>query len=323
MKSDKLVDAMEFLPDEMLEQTDRIRQKRTFKWWKPLIATAACLCLIFGAMFIFAAGGAGASNDEKSMEIGDAMYYEGETVADGGVGSSAVAVPQLENQKLIRTVRMEAETETLDPLLTAMDTKITELQGYVEHREVYNGSKNSRRTRRVEMTVRVPADKLDVFLSHMQDNAHIVSTNETVENITLTYVATESRMKALQTEEERLLELMEKAANMSDLLQIEKRLTEVRAQLEQVTSQLRVYDNQVDYGTVELTVAEVREYTEVTEPETVWERIGTGLKTSFEDLGTFFTDLFVFFIVALPYLAIIAVVLTVVLIIIRRRRRKK
>lgn len=323
MKSDKITDSMEFLPDEMLDATDRIRQKKTIKWWKPLTAVAACLVLLFGAMLIFAATGA-TSSDKATEEVGMAAPMENAMFSDGSAGSTAVAKPQPTNQKLVRTVSMEAETEELEPLLAGVEAKLSELEGYVELREVYNGGKNAkRRIRRVEMTLRIPADKLDAFVDYAQDSAHIVSTNETVENITLTYVATESRVNALKAEEERLLELMKQAKNMSDLLQIEKRLTEVRAELEQVTSQLLIYDNMVDYGTLKLTVSEVKEYTEVEEPETVWERITSGLKNSFASLGTFFTELFVFIVVALPYLAIIAVVLTVTVIFIRRRKRKK
>ena len=48
MSAEKLLDAMQYLPDEMLEQTDRLRQRKSFRW-KPLVATAACLCLLLGA----------------------------------------------------------------------------------------------------------------------------------------------------------------------------------------------------------------------------------------------------------------------------------
>lgn len=325
MKPEKIVDAMDFLPDEMLLETNRIRQKKPIKWWKPLTAVAACLVVVFVAMIIFAATGGARSNDKASMEMGSAIApgeMMDESIADGMSGSTA-EVPMPENRKLIRKVRMEAETETLDTLLAALDQKITELQGYVEMRESYNGAMgNVRRSRHVEMTVRIPADQLDAFLSHVGENAHVVSTNETVDDITLTYVATESHMNALKTEETRLLELLKQAKNMSDLLQIEQRLTEVRYDLERITSQLMVYDNQVDYSTVNLTVSEVREYTEVTEPETVWERIGSGFGDSLESLGEFFVDLFVFLIVALPYLAVIGVVVLVTVLIIRKKRKK-
>ena len=325
MKSDKVMDAMDFLPEEMLLEADRVRQKRKMKWWKPLTATAACLVLIFGAMFIFAASGAKASNDKATMEMGSAMApgVLKEDVLTDGEASGTAQTPVADDRKLIRTVNMEAETETLDTLMTALEEKITELQGYVEKRETHNGAMGiERRSRYVTMTIRIPAEKLDAFLSHVGNSAHVVSANETVDDITLTYVATESRMNALKTEEERLLELMKQAKDMGDLLQIEQRLTEVRYDLERITSQLLVYDNRVEYGTVELSVSEVREYTEVTEPETVGERIGAGLKNTLKSLGTFFTNLFVGFVVGLPYIAIVGVVLTAVMIIIRKKRKK-
>lgn len=324
MKPEKIVDAMDYLPDEMLYETEKIRKKKPIKWWKPLTAAAACLVLVFVAMIVFAGSGA-RSNDKATMEMGSAIApgeVKDEGLADGMSGSTA-EVPVAENRKLIRTVNMEAETETLDTLMTALDEKITQLQGYVEMRESYNGAMGiERRSRRVDMTIRIPADKLEEFLTHVGNSAHVVSTNESVDDITLTYVATESRMNALKTEEARLLELMEQAKNMSDLLQIEQRLTEVRYELERITSQLMVYDNQVDYSTVNLTVAEVREYTEVTEPETVWERIASGFGDSLESLGDFFVNLFVFIIVALPYLLVIGVVMVVAILIIRKKRRK-
>lgn len=85
-------------------------------------------------------------------------------------------------------------------------------------------------------------------------------------------MAITSRITALETEESRLLELLAAAANMSDLLEIESRLTEVRTELEKVKSQLRIYENQVSYGTIYLTVSEVKEYTVVEEPENSGDR---------------------------------------------------
>ena len=150
-----------------------------------------------------------------------------------------------------------------------------------------------------------------------------MSNRETADDITLSYVATESRMKALETEEARLLELLAEAKDMADLLQIENRLTQVRTELEQVKSQLRVMDNKVDYGTLYLTVREVKEYTVVEEPETVWERIGTGFMESLQSLGDFFVELFVFVIVALPYLVLIGALVTAAILLLRWGKKKK
>lgn len=231
------------------------------------------------------------------------------------------------NRKLIQTVNMDVETEDLDAVLQQIDGRIAELGGYVESSNVQNGSAYSgKRYRSADMTIRIPAKDLEVFIDKVGEVSNIVSSRKTVEDITLNYVATESRMKALQTEEARLLELLAQAETMDDLLTIESRLTDVRTELEQVTTALRVFDNQVDYATIHLNIEEVTEYTEVTEPETVWQRIGAGFKKSLKGVGKFLRELFVFLVVASPYLVLIAAITLGTLFIIRfsiRRKRKK
>lgn len=231
--------------------------------------------------------------------------------------------PAATNQKLIRKIHLEAETEDLDALLAAVMEKINQLGGYVEQQEVYYGSPSAqRRYRRGTLTLRIPAEKLDDFVAKVTESSNIVSSNETTENVTLTYVATQSRIKALETEQTRLLELLAKAETTKDLLEIESRLTEVRTELEKVSSQLRTLDNQVDYGTVNLTISEVKEYTVVEEPESIWQRIGTGFMQSLKNLGNFFTELFVFVVVAFPYLLLIGAIAVIVVLVIRFRRKR-
>ena len=236
--------------------------------------------------------------------------------------TTSVALP--ENRKLIQTFRINAETEDLNTLLSQLNSQIAQLSGYVEGQNVYNGSAYSgRRYRNAELTVRIPADQVESFVNQMSQIANVVSSNKTVEDITLKYVSTESRMKALQTEEARLLELLSKAETMDDLLTIEKRLTEVRYELESVTSSLRVYDNRVDYATVHLTVNEVKEYTVVDDPETVGERISAGWKETVSDLREGFEDFVVGLVVNFPYLLMWAAVITVVIVLIIRHKKKK
>lgn len=287
---------------------------------KRLALILACL------MVCLLAFGCAKANDSASMEKSDAEVggtsNDGSSVLTDSVQSSSATVDP--GQKLIRKVWLDAETEDMDSLLSGINQQVTDLGGYIESRNIYNGSQYSGyRYRSGSLTVRIPADKMDAFVQHVADNANITSNKETADDITLTYVATESRLTALQTEEARLLELLAEAKDMSDLLQIEGRLTEVRTELEQVKSQLQVYDNQVNYGTIYLDINEVKEYTVTEEPETVWERIGTGFMQSLKDLGSFFTEMFVFVVVGLPYLVILGVVVTAAILLIRWHRKKK
>lgn len=235
----------------------------------------------------------------------------------GGSGeSTSTALP--ENRKWIVTVYMHAETEELDPAIAGVDAKIASMGGYVEDQSIYNGSTyDSRRYRSANLTIRIPVEKVDEFAAEVSGIANVVSKEKNLEDITLTYSATESRVKALETEQTRLLELLAEAENMSDLLEIEGRLTDVRYELEQVTSQLRLYNNQIDFATVQLNLSEVQEYTPTEEP-TLWERISGGFMDSIEGVGEGFVDIFVWIIVCSPYFAVFAAVSAVVMLLFKR-----
>ena len=264
---------------------------------------------------------------EESMDAPESPEYslnDSSSAADSASGETAI---DTQNQKLIRTVYMDAETEDMDALLSQVQARINELGGYVEAREVYNGSMyNSTRYRNANLTVRIPADKLNAFVDHVSQVSNITSSQETVDDVTLQYVAIESRIKALETEQQTLLDLMAKAETMSDLLTIESRLTEVRYELENINSQLRVYDNKINYATIHLDISEVVEYTEP-EPENGWQRMGKGFVKSVKGVGNGLKEFFIWLVAAIPYLLLIGMIGAGIFLIIwgsiRRGRKKR
>lgn len=288
-------------------------------------------CMFLSILMLLVFTGCSASNEMATDSAvtngfkGDYSYSteqgSPEVAPDMTGNSSGTSIP--EGRKWIVTVDMRAETEDLNALLEQINQHVADLNGYVEDQNIYNGSTYaSRRYRYANLTIRIPADQADSFTTQMGSLSNVVSHNKRLDDVTLSYVATESRMKALQAEEARLLELMGKAETMSDLLAIESRLTDVRYELESVTSQLRVYDNLVDYATINLNIEEVQEYTPVAE-ETLWQRISSGFMDSLKGLGNFFVELFVFLIVSLPYLAFIAAIVVVIVWLCKRSAKKR
>lgn len=294
------------------------------------------LAILFALMFVLSLlTGCGASAPKNEVAM-DAPAAEApmadmapmESALSSGTSQEQMSLP--ENEKIITTMYVNAQTEDMDAILSSVHKKLAQLGGYIEAQDIYNGSAYaSYRYRNADLTIRIPAENLSSFMSHVSENANVVSENTQTQNITLTYVAVESRLQALETEHDRLLELMEMAENMEDLLLIEARLTEVVAELEEVTAQLRVYDNQVSYSTVHLSLEEVVEYTQIEEePETVWQRIATGFGKSIRNLGEGFVNVFVFLVANLPYLVLIAAIATAVVLLrkklkIRKKARRK
>lgn len=266
------------------------------------------------------------SNDiySSAAEAPAAAVEEEGKFDDGSSGGVEVKDTQ---RKLIKNVDMNVETETFEELLATVQDKTRKLGGYIEQSYTYNGSSYyGRGVRNASLTVRIPAEKLDEFLSAVSEVSNVISRNESVSDVTLQYVDMESRKKALLAEQDRLLELLGRVETIEDIISLESRLSEVRYQLESMESQLRTMDNQVSYSTVYLSIEEVTKLTPVKE-QTVWEKISTGLADNMNDLGNGILNFGIGLIVSLPYIIFCgAVVLAAILfiwLIVRSVRKKR
>lgn len=311
------------------------------------------LWMVLGMAAVLALTGCGAGTKSMSMEESAADYsapaaaqevynsYEQEApqeawdttaeevASEAGAVEGAMDTAGIESvadtsQKLIKTVDMGLETKEFDSLLSGITGKVTELGGYVETSEISNNSYyNGMGNRSAWMTLRIPADKLEGFVEVVSDMGNVVRKSEQVQDVTLEYVDVESRKKALTTEQERLLVLLENAENIEDIIQIESRLSDIRYELQYYESRLRVMDNQVNYSTVNLNISEVERITEVQE-KTFLEEVGYRLSNNFLDIGENARSFAIWFLSSLPYLLIWAVVIVFLVWLVRKgiSRRK-
>ena len=282
---------------------------------KRLFTITLALLLLLGLL-----AGCGAKEEaaapEAAPEAAPMEPKEEEVLFDEAAsetGGTGTALP--ENQKLIRTVYMDAETQSMTELLAWMDGRVAALGGYYEQKSVYRrGSRDDGSFYHSgDFMIRIPAQNLDQFVSLVGENANVTSSSESTENVTLTYVSTQSRVEALEVEQDRLLELLENAETMEDLLTIEERLTDVRWELENYASQLRVLDNQVNYSTIHLSVWEVDEPTVIVE-RTVWQKIGDGFSRNTKNVWNGLVDTFIWVLTVIPYLVPLALISGVVLL---------
>lgn len=246
-----------------------------------------------------------------------------ETYVQEGGGQDA-ATPQT-SRKLIKTVNIYAETEDFDALVPNLQRQVETLGGYIESISVYDVSsyyleEQEVKQRCANLTARVPKEKLDGFLAQVGEETNVTSRSENVEDVTLQYVDLESHKKALLTEQERLLALMEQAESVEDIIAIEGRLSEVRYQLDSMESQLRTYDNQIDYSTVHLSIEEVRKYSPP-QTATVWQRIENGFMKSLSDIGFGIRDFAIGFVIDIPYIVLWVVLIVVAVFVLRILRK--
>ncbi len=293
-----------------------------------LLLTALLLSVLSGCGSKSYAASSATGNYEYADAVAETMaasrdFAMGVAEEDAGSGTENTADTLPENRKWVITMNIDTETEDLDTALDSLNRQIRELNGYIQEQNIRNGSSySSSRYRSASLTVRIPAERLDSFTASLTEFTNVVSSSRSAEDITLSYVDTETRITALETERDRLLELMEQADTMSDLLEIESRLTDVNYELERYGSRLRTMDNQVSYATIYLSVREVKEYTPVAE-QTLWERISSGFLDSLKGLGNGIVNFFAWVVIKLPYLLVYGLILWGLGILIRRWRRRR
>ena len=307
---------------------------KTMRRSLPLLALSLLLALCLAAC-----GGAGGDSASSSAAFtmpekssggtladysGEGMEFAPEEPAAGEEGEpqadTSAAAPQGENRKLITTVNIDAETRDYDSFLRWLDEKLAQTGGYIENSEMWAHDENRRSC---HLKLRVPADKLDSLLTSMGENCNMLNKSVSQEDVTLSYVDTQSHRDALRVEQERLLALLERAETLEDIIALEDRLTNVRYELQNYESALRVLDSQVDYSTVELSLQEVRELTEPV-PESFGSRAWSGMKENARAIGVFFQELGLFLITHLPTLILLGLIgLVVWLATIKPRRRAR
>ncbi len=242
-------------------------------------------------------------------------------------GENVVSLP--ESDKIVYTGYAQLETLEFDKTLEGLKQLISSCGGFVQtssitggdYASMYDGSASYRTA---DYTIRVPVAQFNTVTDSLKTLGNVVSSSMNADNITMQYMDTASRLEAYQTQETRLLELLSKASSVEDMLAIENSLSNVRYQIESLTSQIKNWDSQISYSTLTVSIREVALYSKDNSSSVSY---GVQLKEAFTHslyaLGHFFKNLLKFLVAAFPTLVVLGLIALVVILIVRAANRKK
>ncbi|OPA78456.1 hypothetical protein BVG16_11300 [Paenibacillus selenitireducens] len=175
-------------------------------------------------------------------------------------------------------------------------------------------------------TIKVPQQGFMDFMKQIEQIDHqLFEQSVEGQDVTEEYVDLESRLKAKQVVEKRLLGFMEKAANSGDLLKISSQLADVQEQIEQVQGRMRYLDQNVAYSTVSIRlyqpIESANKQVKASDIPFV-DRMGKTLSNSMDGVVVFFQGFILVVIALLPVLIILAVIGIPVFYYWRKRKRK-
>lgn len=249
------------------------------------------------------------ANDVDGVETDETVEKQASTEAGSANAKSN------SSQKIIKRYDYNYETEHFDDAYAFLKKQIETYGGYISSSEINDGGYSSD-YRTLYMTARIPAEDSEKFVSELGQLGTVVRQSESAEDVTLQYSDTESRIEALEIEQERLNALLEQADSLETIIALEDRLTEVRYELESYQSKKKLYDNLISYSTVDITLEEVN-YTVETDDGTFFSRIVTGLERSLRDIAAGFVGFVEWFVINLPYFIVWGVIIFIIVKVVR------
>jgi hypothetical protein len=184
-------------------------------------------------------GAAGVASDAAGR---DATSDE-ETVGGGPTSGQGLAAPI--EQRIIKTGEVAIEVPDVSEAVGRVRAFTLELGGYV------GGSQAGAADEGATLTLRVPAARFDEALERLRGLEGEVVAEATRENdVTRQIVDLEARIANLEASEASYRVLLERAAQIDDVLAVQSRLDEVRGQIEQLRAQRQDIEGDADLSTL-------------------------------------------------------------------------
>ena len=270
---------------------------------------------------------------EESVEAKEFAY---DTVATSEAGGAAAETPEPDDSvadytaKIIYTASVSIETTEFDKAVAALENQVQKIGGFVESSNVtgdtqYNSDGTTTVVNRwAYYTVRIPCDHFESFLHETEGFGNVTSTSRDAQNVTSAYTDYEARLSSLNTQEERLLDMLAKSEDVETLIALEQRLSDVRYEIESIERNLRNYDMQIKYSTVNLDLREVEVYTPtVPVRRTFGQKLADSLSDGWNGFTRGIQNVILGLASALPALILLAVITAAVIVCIKKARKKR
>lgn len=292
------------------------------------------LSLLLAVLMTLSFCACGTSSDFKTESAADYSYAErseapaaaavtmmAEEYAGGANGLAASdAMPDtpsaggdnINPDKIIYSADTTIETTEFDETIAGLNELIAQYDGWIESSSVnganyYSKSRGSASNRSASYTVRIPSENFQTLMNSLSTLGNIPYTHTYTQNVTAQYYDTQARMNAYKAQETKLLEMMDLAESVEDIIAIEDKLTDVRYMIESLQSSLNNWDRRVNYSTVDISVNEVSAYTPSAPIKVSYgERLVNSFVGSVKGAVEFFKDLLVFIVSMIPTLVILA-----------------
>ena len=162
-----------------------------------------------------------------------------------------------DKKKIIRDGSMTIKSRNIEASKTKIDSLVKSLQGYYEQDILENRSDNIA----YDIKIRVPSANFDRLIAIIQNgNDEIEHKNITTRDVTEEYIDLQSRLTSKEAYLKRYREILSKATNIKDILEIEKNIRIIQEEIESANGRLKYLGDQVTFSTLSVRLYQPKEY---------------------------------------------------------------
>lgn len=330
---DKALKEYELSLVEHYEKLPNPKRRKAMKgkknWYFGFAGIAAALVLLVvakgifpGAMYSrsegpqdYMSGGYDGAQEETSMDIAQAPREQEEKFkGDGDFDSEDVFT----DEKIIQTYNLSIETKNIKTSLDQLEALVKKEGGFIENAQ-QSGKMQEGEDASAFYVLRIPRGKVDIVRGELEQLGQILYFSQQQDNITKSYRDTQARAELLKAKEEKLIELLEKAENVEDLITIESKIMDLQFEREQLQAYLKDLDQQVDFDTYYVDFAQVKVFTEKGFSQKIKDSFTEGL----QGFWRFLENSILFIIYNWAFLILLGALVVGVIFIIKALRKKK
>ncbi len=183
-------------------------------------------------------------------------------------------------KKLIKKGNVNFETFNLELTRKNIFDAIKKHNAYVSSDISYKNENKVSNT----IEVRVPAIFFDDLLNDVSEGVEkFDSKNISISDVTEQFLDVQIRLKTKKKLEARYFELLKKAITITEIVQVEKQMSQLRSEIESVEGRLKYLKNQVSYSTLNITF-----YKKISSETNFVRKFKNGFKNGLDNLVWFF-----------------------------------
>lgn len=189
----------------------------------------------------------------RTDEVAVQEAYDGGYAPSAAYSKTANVGYDTADQMIVQTSSIDLEVQDVTGALDSITSIATAHGGYIGSMSV-----NTRSGDRLYglATMRVPASSFDPVIEEIKKLGAVKSQSLQADDVTEEYIDLQARRDALSGQLVQYQRIMEKAENVSEILEVQQAIERVQVELDRIDGRLKYLDNRVDYATITVSVHE-------------------------------------------------------------------